>query len=76
MDDLLEHPDVSSIQRNGYPASQSGENQDSPENRSDYIEEHMLELVKWLQMGYPDILDEFIEMSGHVCAMSYKNWLN
>lgn len=72
----MQHPDITSALRTGYPANQSPENLDTPEAREDYIDEHMLELVKWLRLGYPEILEEFIEMSGQICSMSYKDWLN
>ena len=72
----MQHPDITSALRTGYPANQSQENRDTQEAREDYIDEHMLELVKWLRLGYPEILDEFIEMSGQICSMSYKDWLN
>lgn len=71
-----EHWDVTSAQRTGYAAYQANENRDTPENREDYIDDHTLELVTWLRLGHPEILDEFIEFSGNVCAVSYKNWLN
>ena len=69
---MIEHPDITSALITGYPTFQAAENQDSPENRADYIDDHMAELVKWLRMGYPDILDEFIEMHG----FDYRMWLN
>ena len=72
----IEHPDITAALITGYPTFQAAENQDSPENRADYIDDHMAELVKWLRMGYPDILDEFIEMSGQICSVGYKTWLN
>lgn len=72
----IEHPDITAALITGYPTFQATENQDSPENRADYIDDHMAELVKWLRMGYPDILDEFIEMSGQICSVGYKTWLN
>ena len=34
---------------------------DTPERRAEYIDDHKEELVEWLRLGYPDILDEFIE---------------
>lgn len=34
---------------------------DTPERRAAYIDDHKEELVEWLRLGYPDILDEFIE---------------
>lgn len=34
---------------------------DTPERRAEYIDDHKAELVEWLRLGYPDILDEFIE---------------
>ena len=73
---MVEHPDITAALITGYPTFQATENQDSPENRADYIDDHMAELVKWLRMGYPDILDEFIEMSDQICSVGYKTWLN
>lgn len=72
----IEHPDITSALRTGYPCHAAQENKDTPENREDYIEEHATELIRWLRMGYPEILNEFIEMSGQICMVSYKNWLN
>lgn len=71
-----EHWDVSSAQRTGYASYQNTENRDTPENREDYINDHTPELVTWLRLGHQEILDEFIEFSGNVCAVSYNNWLN
>lgn len=68
----MEHPDLSSSARTGYAAFQSAENQDSPENRSDFINENPGLLIRWLRIGYPDILDEFIEMNEY----DYRSWLN
>lgn len=68
----MEHPDVASAERTGYATFQSTENQDSPENRSDFINENSELLIKWLRLGYPDILDEFIEMH----RSDYQMWLN
>lgn len=71
-----DHPDVDAALRTGYPAYSEKENRDSAEARSDYIEEHTGELLGWLRLGYPDVLDEFIELSGQICRVSYKRWLN
>lgn len=35
--------------------------EDTPERRAEYIDDHKHELVEWLRLGYPEILDEFIE---------------
>lgn len=35
--------------------------EDTPERRAEYIDDHRVELVEWLRLGYPEILDEFIE---------------
>lgn len=35
--------------------------EDTPERRAEYIDDHKQELVEWLRLGYPEILDEFIE---------------
>ena len=72
----LEHPDITAACRSGYASYQSEENQDSLEMRDLYIEEHMPELVEWLKLGYPEVLDEFIEFSGQACKTSYETWLN
>ena len=71
-----DHPDIASALRTGYPANVAQENQDSEENRAEFIDGHTIELVQWLRMGYPEILDEFIEFSGQICSMSYRDWLN
>lgn len=56
--------------------TQDSAEHDTPENRADYIDSHRIELVEWLRMGYPEILDEFIESSGNICSVGYQNWLN
>ena len=68
----MEHPDVASAERTGYATFQSTDNHDSPENRLDFINENPELLIKWLRLGYPDILDEFIEMH----RFDYRMWLN
>jgi hypothetical protein len=73
---IFEHPDVSRALRSGYASFQHEENADTPENRADYIEEHSTELIKWLTIGHPEVLEEFIEFSGQACRTSYWNWLN
>ena len=72
----MEHPDIFSAYRNGYASYQSPENQDSPENRAWYIEEHVSELLEWLRLGYPEVLEEFICFSAQACRESYESWLN
>jgi len=69
---MLQHPDITAAERDGYPAWQFPENQDTPETRKEYIEEHTKELLEWLRLGYPEILDEFIEMH----SWDYRSWLN
>ena len=76
MSRVAEHPDITAAARTGFASFQGVENRDTPENRADYIDDHMLELVRWLRRGYPEVLDEFIEFSGQACAMSYQDWLN
>lgn len=68
----MQHPDITAIERDGYPANCSGENRDTPEARNDYIEEHTEELLEWMRLGYPEILEEFIELR----ACDYRTWLN
>ena len=41
--------------------TQDSPEHDTPERRAAYIDDHKEELVEWLRLGYPDILDEFIE---------------
>ena len=65
----MEHPDIACALRTGYPTFISSENRDTPENREDYIDEHSTELIRWLRMGHPEVLDEFIEFSGQACAI-------
>lgn len=72
----LEHPDVTQTLKTGYPGFTPIENLDTPENREDYIDEHATELIRWLRLGYPEILDEFIEFGGQACMVSYRDWLN
>ena len=72
----IEHPDVTAIQRYGYPCWQEDENKDCPENRARYIEEYQNELVEWLRTGYPEILDEFLEYAPGYGCTKYKDWLN
>ena len=70
------HPDISCALQTGYPTFISPENRDTSENRQDFIDDHTVELVQWLRLGHPEILDEFIEFSDTVCSVSYQNWLN
>ena len=56
----MQHPDITAALREGYPNWQSRENRDTPQARGEYVEEHAPELVKWLGLGYPEILEEFI----------------
>lgn len=72
----MEHPDITAALRTGYPANCAGENRDTPEARADYIEEYMVELVRWLRLGYPEVLEEFIDLSAQLCPQSFSNWLN
>lgn len=77
MDDLLEHPDVSSAQRSGHPTFQNGENQDSVESWNAYLDEFQTEIMKWLKDGYQDILKEFSESYAKRYGVpAYIDWLN
>ena len=75
-DRFLEHPDISASGRSGYPTFQCEENRDCPENRMAYIEEHTSQLLEWLSLGYPGILEEFIQVSPQFCRESYEDWLS
>lgn len=68
----IEHPDITAAMRTGYPEYVNSENQDSPENREQFINERPDLLIRWLRLGYPDILEEYIEMNGP----DYREWLN
>lgn len=68
----MEHPDVTSALRTGYATFQSTENQDTPEMRKEFIDDNSALLLRWLRLGYPEILDEFVEMH----AAEYRAWLN
>ena len=68
----MEHPDVTCALRTGYAAFQNPENRDTPENRKEFIDENSGLLLQWLRLGYPEILEEFIEMH----ATDYREWLN
>ena len=68
----IEHPDITASMRTGYPEYVNSENQDSPENREQFINERPELLIRWLRLGYPDILEEYIEMNGP----DYREWLN
>lgn len=68
----LEHPDITCAQRYGYARFQSTENLDSPENRMEYVKECIYDLFDWLKLGYPEILDEFVEHN----EWDYRSWLN
>lgn len=50
--------------------------QDTPELRFQYIEEHKLELLKWMWDGYPEILEEFIQYAPRYGAEKYETWLD
>ena len=68
----IEHPDIPAAMRTGYPEYVNPENQDNPENREQFINERPDLLIRWLRIGYPDILEEYIEMNG----LDYREWLN
>lgn len=74
--ELGDHPDIRSALRSGYASFQREENRDTPEHRARYIEEHTQELVEWLRLGYPEVLEEFICFSDQVCRESYRDWLD
>ena len=62
----IEHPDITAAMRTGYPEYVN------PENREQFINERPDLLIRWLRIGYPDILEEYIEMNG----LDYREWLN
>ena len=76
MTSALEHPDLCAAARTGFPSFQFPDNRDTPENRADYIEEHIPELVRWLELGHREILEEFLQFSVQICSTGYEEWLN
>lgn len=72
----IEHPDVTAIQRTGYPSWIGCENKDTPEELKEYATEYALEIIKWLLDGSPDIIREFSEYATGYGAKRYKEWLN
>ena len=73
---MRNHRDVSHAMRTGYATFQCAENQDTPEARSEYIEEHWREFIKYIKLAAPEEIDNFIEFSGQHCHTSYESWLN
>ena len=45
----IEHPDITASMRTGYPEYVNSENQDSPENREQFINERPDLLIRWLR---------------------------
>lgn len=68
----MEHPDVTCALRTGYATFQSPENQDLPETQKEFIDDNAGLLIRWLRLGYPEVLKEFVEMH----AAEYRAWLN
>ena len=68
----MEHPDITSAQRTGYATFQSAENQDCPENRAEYIDAHLSEVISWVRHNYPELVDQYIEEH----KRDYTAWLN
>lgn len=72
---IPEHPDITAIERTGYPFFARCENKDTPEARKEYIEDHLEDFFRWMMAGYPEICDEFLEYSDRYCE-GYRSWLN
>lgn len=70
--EIVEHPDITAALRTGYASYQNEENQDTPESREEFIEDHTNELLAWIRATLPEVLEEFIEKH----ETQYKNWLN
>lgn len=68
----MQHPDITSALRTGYPVNQSPENRDTPEAREEYMEENAGKVVGWLRLNYPELLEEFMELY----RGDYLDWLN
>lgn len=67
---LLQHPDITAMERDGYP---SGHKQkDCPELRVGFAAENGSELAKWMGKEYPDVLDMFIDSN----MEDYDEFLN
>ena len=69
---MQEHGDVRAAERDGRPDGALAENQDRPEYRREFAEEHMEEYLAFVQAGQPGVLDAFVE---HLW-WKYRDWLN
>jgi len=69
---MLQHPDITAIERDGWPGWHSKDNQDTPEARENYIECNAGKVVSWLRLNYPEMLDEFMDLY----QGDYQDWLN
>lgn len=68
----MEHPDITCAMRTGYATFQKAENEDTPESRAEFLEDHTIELLVWLRIYHPELLDEYIDTH----ERQYKDWLN
>ena len=57
----MEHPDITSAIRTGYPMGHSVENADTRETRRDFVADDETHFISWALREYPDILGEYIE---------------
>lgn len=73
MDDrMLEHPDVSAIERTGWPSWAAQSNRDTPESRREFAEDNIKEFLDFVAAGDEDLFDRFCE---HY-KWKYQNWMN
>lgn len=68
----MQHPDITAIERDGWPSWATKENQDTYENRLKYFKDRAPELLKYLLENHSEVLDEFIEDNDR----DYWDWLN
>jgi hypothetical protein len=68
---MIEHPDISAIERTGYPPYIS-DNQDTSETRIEFIEEHIKDFINWVLASAPDAIDEFVDDHKHM----FNKWMN
>lgn len=68
----MQHPDITSALKTGYPRSIQGGNLDCPENRAEYIDDNSYKFISWVRRNYPELAEEYIEEN----QRDYNNWLN
>lgn len=57
---MLEHPDVRSAERTGWPCGAAQENRDRPEYRREFVEDNIEKFVSFVARSGREAIDEFI----------------